>query len=246
MVLFIKRVLKRSEVLRAVVKSLRLLPRRLGQWRSWMSRGRAIRRYLEANEVRKLHLGAGPNRLDGGLNTDFYPRGADAVFLDVSKPFPLPDGCIDYVYSEHMIEHLDLAEAHHMLRECRRVLRPDGKIRIATPSLEAMVALYGPDRSEDQEHYLAWIAERCYPGAGLDGPCLAFNSMFLHWRHRFVFDRATLRRLLEAEGFSDVRDYPVGQSDTQVLRRLERHGRVIGDEAVGRLETIVVEARHLD
>jgi len=242
----IKKALKQSEVLRAVVQSVRVLPRRLGQWRSWVSRGRAIRRYLEANEVRRLHLGAGPNRLDGWLNTDFYPRGADAVFLDVSKPFPLPDGCIDYVYSEHMIEHLDLAEARHMLRECRRVLRPDGKIRIATPGLEAMVALYGPDRSEDQEHYLAWIAERCYPGAGLDGPCLAFNSLFLSWGHRFVFDRATLRHLLETEGFSDVRDYPVGQSDAPILRGLERHGRVIGDEAVGRLETIVVEARRPD
>jgi hypothetical protein len=62
----------------------------------------------------------------------------------------------------------------------------------------------------------------------------------------FVFDRATLRRLLETEGFSDVRDYPVGQSDAPVLRGLERHGRVIGDEAVGRLETIVMEARRPD
>ena len=55
----------------------------------------------------KLHLGCGRNLLDGWINTDFNIakfRGSD--FLDVTEKFPYDDNSVDYIFSEHMIEHI--------------------------------------------------------------------------------------------------------------------------------------------
>jgi predicted SAM-dependent methyltransferase len=56
----------------------------------------------------------------------------------------------DYVFSEHMIEHVSYAEGLLMLRECLRVLKPGGRIRIATPSLEVLLDLYKPSKTPIQ------------------------------------------------------------------------------------------------
>jgi hypothetical protein len=76
----------------------------------------------------KLHLGCGDNVLPGWLNSDYYPRSDSVLHLDATAPLPLPDASLDYVFSEHMIEHLSSADGMRMLRECHRVLRPGGKV----------------------------------------------------------------------------------------------------------------------
>src|SRR5262249_30651163 len=125
-------------------------------------RGSLIRRYLAQNEQRKLQLGAAENVLPGWLNTDLHGYGrADVVYLDVRKTFPLPDASFDFVYSEHMIEHLTYAEGQHCLRESLRVLRPGGTLRIATPSLERLAALY--DGGDVARQYVQWAVDNLQP-----------------------------------------------------------------------------------
>src|SRR5512133_1171766 len=97
--------------------------------------GRIIRRYLRSNTVRKLQIGAGPTQLPGWLCTDIDPRSDEAVYLDATRRFPFEDGTFDYVYSEHMIEHITWLQGLSMLKECRRVMRPGGTLRVATPDL---------------------------------------------------------------------------------------------------------------
>jgi predicted SAM-dependent methyltransferase len=56
------------------------------------------------------------------------------VFLDATTPFPFDCGTFDYIYCEHMIEHISWQKGQTMLRECHRVLKPRGVMRIATPA----------------------------------------------------------------------------------------------------------------
>ena len=91
-------------------------------WR-WTAPGK-IRGYMRDHSPRKLQIGAGDNLLPGWLNTTLYPFAPGAVFLDARLPFPIPDAQFDYVFSEHVIEHLEFDEAAHMLAEARRILRP--------------------------------------------------------------------------------------------------------------------------
>jgi len=82
----------------------------------WTAPGQ-IRNYLNASKTRKLQLGCGSNLLTGWLNTTLYPFDKGSVFMDVTLPFPMPDSSFDYIFSEHMIEHLEFEQAAWMLSE---------------------------------------------------------------------------------------------------------------------------------
>jgi len=76
---------------------------------------------------------------------------------------PFRDASFDAVYHSHVIEHLTPRDASAFLRECVRVLKPGGAIRVATPDLEAMArtyldrldaALKGDPRAEADHHWM--------------------------------------------------------------------------------------------
>ena len=96
-------------------------------------RQRKALRELDAAEVRKLHLGCGPNILPGWLNADIdYPQ-AD-ILLDLREKFPFPNDYFDFVYSEAVIEHLQyLGETKLFLDETLRVLKPGGAVSVVAP-----------------------------------------------------------------------------------------------------------------
>jgi len=74
----------------------------------------------------KLNLGSGPNVRPGWLNIDLFHPAAD-VQLDLREPWPLPDGSVSFIYSEHMFEHFEFQEeVPHLLSESLRVLHPAG------------------------------------------------------------------------------------------------------------------------
>lgn len=54
---------------------------------------------------------------------------------DSRRGIPADDDAFDAIYSCHVIEHLDLAEAASYLSELFRVLKPGGVCRISTPDL---------------------------------------------------------------------------------------------------------------
>jgi predicted SAM-dependent methyltransferase len=195
-------------------------------------RGR-IRRYLAAHDVRKLHLGAGENILAGWLNTDLhdYGRARELVYLDVRNRFPLPDVSFDVVFSEHMLEHLTYREGQRCLRECFRVLRRNGHIRIATPSLERLTRLY--DGGELRERYVRWAVETLEPEVDAPLPGVVLNNFFRSWGHRFIYDPQTLRHALVAVGFVDVAEQPLG----------ELEGHLAEAPEFNEYETFVLEAR---
>jgi SAM-dependent methyltransferase len=209
---------------------------------------RLIRDYLETHEVRKLQIGAGPNPLPGWLNTDLLPdQHAEhrdrMVRLDARSRFPLPDVSFDYITSEHQISILTVTEAMSMLRECFRVLRPHGHLRIATPDLASFLGLYGNHPDDAQRHYMDWIMRRYWPGIHTDSPQpFVINKMFSSHGHRFIYDKATLAALLSDAGFTDITGWSPGESSDPELRGVESHGRALGDEAVNRFETMVLEA----
>src|SRR4029450_4609520 len=90
-----------------------------------LARRRKIDTYLKSAPVRKLHLGASRNHLSGWLNADIYPLDAGILYLDVTIRFPFGDSSFDYIFFEHLIEHIDFQDGMVMLRECWRVLKPN-------------------------------------------------------------------------------------------------------------------------
>jgi SAM-dependent methyltransferase len=109
---------------------------------------KAVDEYIASHPVRKLQIGAGPNSLPGWLNSDIEPQ-KDQIYLDAAAVYPIPSESFDYIFAEQLIEHLSLEQGQTMLREWRRILRPGGKIRIATPDLTTFAKLFTEeDRAE--------------------------------------------------------------------------------------------------
>ena len=118
-----------------------------------------IERYFSSHKTRKLHIGCGGHLLDGWLNADLFPRSAMVLHLDATEPFPFGDEEFDYVFSEHMIEHISYAQGLHMLSECYRILRKNRKIRISTPNLAFLIDLYKERKSDLQNEYIKWATD---------------------------------------------------------------------------------------
>ena len=67
----------------------------------------------------------------------------DFVRHDVRKGLPWSDDSVTAIYIGQAIEHFNRrTEAPALLRECRRVLKTGGVIRLTTPSLEKLVDAY--------------------------------------------------------------------------------------------------------
>jgi predicted SAM-dependent methyltransferase len=198
-----------------------------------------IRGYLRTHDVKKLQLGGAG--LAGWLNSDLCPNRLSIVRMDATRPFPLPDASFSFVFSEHMIEHVPLAGARRMLAECHRILRPGGRIRLATPDLARVVGIHGATDATTRD-YLRWaIAHNRLP-TDLPADAVVINSLFHDHGHQFLFDEPTLAALLQSAGFEDVRRYAPGESEQPELAGLEMHHHVIGD-APNHFETLVLEAR---
>lgn len=212
------------------------------RWQQQAARPARIREYLAANPEPALNLGCGSHVLAGWLNTDLFPSHGAIVPLDAGQRLPFADATFHYAFSEHMIEHVPIATVEFMLRELHRVIRPDGAIRIATPNLRALAAIYlEPDRPEHAA-YIRWSQPLHSIGRIGNPAAQVLNSLFYGHGHRFLFDAETLSAYLEAAGFVDCRACSPGESRFDRLRGLESHGEVIGHE-INQLETLVVEAR---
>ncbi|MDA1000121.1 MAG: methyltransferase domain-containing protein, partial [bacterium] len=119
-----------------------------------------INAYLRAHPVRKLQIGAGHAALDDWLNTDFSPKDSRFVYLDACRRFPFPDDSFDYIFCEHLIEHLSFPEARYMMGECFRVLKPGGKIRVSTPDLDVVMGFLAREKTGIQERYIEFAFRR--------------------------------------------------------------------------------------
>lgn len=213
------------------------LRRRLEAQRRWRENGLLVAAYLAGDE-QKLHLGSGTNLLPEWLNTDLYAANVSrgVAYLDIREPFPLPARSFDFVFSEHLIEHVSFEDGQRALVECRRVLRPGGVVRIATPDLARVAGLM----VHDNPGYVRRSAER-YANVIAPRPGFVVNNFFRDWGHQFVYDRDTLSYALELAGFGVVTEHEVGSSAHADLCGIERHGEIIGHED-NLFETFVLEA----
>jgi predicted SAM-dependent methyltransferase len=91
---------------------------------------------------RMLNLGCGHRYHPDWVNVDIAHDNPSIMLADVSKGIPFPDQHFDVVYHSHMIEHIRLTDVQRFLRDCRRVLKPGGMMRVATPDLERLCAAY--------------------------------------------------------------------------------------------------------
>lgn len=167
----------------------------------------------------RLHLACGRNVLIGWANVDLVDDG-NVIGWDLTARLPIRDGSIELIYSEHFIEHITLEQTKTLLVDCYRFLRPNGILRLSTPSLEKTIKEYQLGRLTE------WHDVGFFPAT----PCQMINEGFRLWGHQFIYDFAELKRILEEVGFQTVSQTAWHESSTPALRNLECrpfHGEII-------------------
>lgn len=132
----------------------------------------------------KLNIGAGDTSIPGFTNLDIK-TGTNAIKL------PYADGSVDEVYASHVLEHIHHSRTNDTLREWVRVLRPGGRISVAVPDIEALLAM----------------REEPVMGAGFLQAFAMGGAVDEHDHHRALFWRDTLERRLMALGVEAIRDF---------------------------------------
>ena len=144
----------------------------------------------------KLHLGCGKRNFQGWVNVDLadFPHVHYKSSVDDLSMFE--DRIADIIYSSHTLEYFDRDEAFDVLREWRRVLKPEGILRIAVPNVKALIKVY----------------ERTGHISNILGPMYGKMIISTHTKaqniyHKTIYDFASLSKLLTSVGYKNINEY---------------------------------------
>lgn len=157
----------------------------------------------------KLHLGSGSITLPGWINIDLDSPTADQL-LDLTDPLPFESASVSHIFNEHFIEHITREQAVAFLKECYRVLKQQGVMRITTPNLRFLAHSYFSDNRDE------W-GDLWQPNSR----CQLMNEGMRSWGHKFLYDAEELTRILGEAGFKSITFETYRQSRDEILVSLE-------------------------
>ena len=230
--------IKRINTLRGLKKDIRNLYKEFLR----LKRKKLINEYINTHAITKLHLGSNKTLLDGWLCSDIWPLNNKSIFLDVTKKFPFNDETFDYIFSEHLIEHLTQEDALNMLNECFRIMKKGARIRIGTPDLEVILKLYHEKNHDFGKEYIKWSMNNFSNNIIGYSSVVVMNIIFHNWGHQFLYDLEFLNETLHKCGFENVEKQLISNSNDINLQNIERHHENVGNFEMIEFETLVIEA----
>ncbi len=147
------------------------------------------------NEPLRLHLDCGKRFIPGFVHVDLDDFDHIDIKADIRALGMFESGSAELIYACHVLEYFDRVEVVGVLKEWKRVLRRGGVLRLSVPDFEALVQVY---------HESGDLAKVLGPLFGRIEVRTPERRVFYH---RTTYDFASLRDVLEAAGFRDVRRY---------------------------------------
>ena len=213
-------------------------------------RSKKINKYLNNSKVKKLHIGCSHASREGWLPTDISPKSNSVIYLDATDKFPFEDNIFDYIYCEHMIEHINYFQASYMLEECFRISKPNGKIRIATPDLDKYLSLIYDNKNKENSEMINFYMNNLFSRYPNDeNAAMHILNLEMHsWGHKYLYNLSTLKNQLVNSGFSKISQHEGGKSDDHNFKNLEMHKENHAKKGIHDkpnffdFETVIVEA----
>lgn len=148
----------------------------------------------------RVNFGSGTFPLEGWINVDLDRTTRPTVVADLAKVAPFANGSVDYIFTEDFIACLGLPGMKVFLRECRRIIKPQGAMRVLTPDLARLTRMYleSPGALVD-----LWDRTVGVPVTTRTG-CEVMN-LAMELAGRFQYDSPTLVQLAGEAGFEAVR-----------------------------------------
>mgnify|MGYP000854716970 FL=1 len=138
-------------------------------------------------------------------------------FCDARHRIPMNNQTVDNVYSSHTLEHLRYHDADMFLKECHRVLKNGGGIRLVVPNLRLKIEDYNKSKDADDFFFNLGIFHDTH---------INFNKFKNFIRnllsdsvgHKHMYDENSLKKKLIKNKFIDV---TIVQPGSTVLKNLE-------------------------
>lgn len=155
----------------------------------------------------------------GWLNVDIQDlsqfanrEGYKFVQHDVSLPVPVKDNVVDVIISHHLLEHLTRGAAEFFLKECLRVLQPEGVIRLSTPDVNKIIDVM---RREGLKNVYSQV------NVGVERARDESEAFFelLFQGHKTLFTAEDLCSLLEDLGFVKVEVAEFNKSRSELIQK---------------------------
>lgn len=124
---------------------------------------------------------------------------------DARRQLKFKDNSVDYIYSSHMLEHLFKEEAVFFLKECFRILKKGGSMRICIPD---------------------WDSLR--PQSSFENSGFAKNQKDMKISHKWLWTNAELQDVLGDIGFQKIIECKYREGYFPDLEQIEhRKGLII-------------------
>jgi len=150
-----------------------------------------------------------------------FCRANDVRYCNAARRIPHADASVDTIYSSHMLEHMSRADAAGFLSESTRVLKPGGVIRLAVPDLKLAVDSYLADG--DADRFVEYLLVSAPP---IDTMAQKLKLLAMGYRHhQWMYDGASLCKLLAESGFKDAAIQPPGETTISDPGELDLHER---------------------
>lgn len=155
---------------------------------------------LESGKPIKIELGSAQKRMEGWLTMDLDPN--SDLCMDLSKPLPFPDNCVEEIYSSHLLEHFSFPDPMlNLLSECYRVLKPGGVFKIAVPDARIYIESYEKPDQFDPAKYCLYT-----PAYHYHSKIDFINYIaYMDGHHRYLFDNENLPIIIANIGFENVK-----------------------------------------
>lgn len=162
-----------------------------------------------------LHLACGPVYIPGMINTDVNIFRKTDLWLDLRNGLPCADSSVYFVYFCNAIHHLYPDDAIRLLKEIRRVLRPDGIARVSAPSFEYVL----------QEIVTGKVQSK-WPRAFEEPLAQAINQIFCDGQCKYAYSFGVFDTFARQAGFREVINY-----SQKYGNQLKRYGDIeVGNE----------------
>jgi predicted SAM-dependent methyltransferase len=139
------------------------------------------------------------------------------VVHDCRKGIPLADNSVDIIYSSHFFEHLYRSEVFCLLKECKRVLKPNGVMRVVLPDTEKFINMflgvdktpfpyeneYHTDKADRANSFSSIFYASSYNSLNGVGMIGRLQEMFLS-HHKWAYTFESFKKLMEQAGFSHI------------------------------------------
>ena len=154
-----------------------------------------------SNHNSLLNVGCGDLTKGGWINLDSDYPNHNRFYYNAENPLPFATESIEHIHAEHFLEHLEYFSAHDFIKECFRVLKVGGSLRIIVPDLEKYISSYVIN---DQDFFkrLVDLGGSTIPLTTRAQVC---NQMFrMGGAHKYAWDFETLGIAIKGAGFRNL------------------------------------------